>query len=135
MWKFHEPIANAHPSQSRKSADCTLHARARDSAAVAGTGLEVSLSPSGFQWTKPRIDSWNRASDVHIANLINGQERTVEELKALMAEADTRFMVHNVVQLRTRRFCLGHHRGGLVWNPRSFHMLGLSSQRIFFSLR
>lgn len=39
-----------------------------------------------------------RASDVHMANLFNGQERTADEWKALLAEADPRFVVTRVVE-------------------------------------
>ncbi|RYP66866.1 hypothetical protein DL769_005898 [Monosporascus sp. CRB-8-3] len=39
-----------------------------------------------------------RASDVHMANLFNGQERTVKEWTALLAEADPRFVVKQVIE-------------------------------------
>ncbi|RYP61899.1 hypothetical protein DL770_009691 [Monosporascus sp. CRB-9-2] len=46
-----------------------------------------------------------RASDVHMANLFNGQERTVKEWTALLAEADPRFVVKQVIE--PKRSALG----------------------------
>ncbi|KAL1848712.1 hypothetical protein Daus18300_013502 [Diaporthe australafricana] len=39
-----------------------------------------------------------RASDIHMANLFNGQERTVQEWKDLLKEADPRFVVQKVIE-------------------------------------
>ncbi|KAK0666050.1 S-adenosyl-L-methionine-dependent methyltransferase [Cercophora samala] len=46
------------------------------------------------QWREQDL----RASDIHMANLFNGQERTAEEWEALIAHADSRFVVSRVVE-------------------------------------
>ncbi|KAK4642918.1 hypothetical protein QC761_401620 [Podospora bellae-mahoneyi] len=46
------------------------------------------------QWREQDL----RASDVHMANLFNGKERTAEEWEALVVDADPRFVVSRVVE-------------------------------------
>lgn len=51
--------------------------------------------------------------DIGLLATMNGRERTLKEWKAIIAEADPRFVLQNVVQPRDSMLAVME----IVWNP------------------